>query len=235
MIEGLRHLSVFDNSSFNKSVHIIGCGATGSKIALLLAKLGVKEMHLWDFDIVESHNIANQEFLQKHIGIPKVEALKDMIDMACYLSGYDIICHNEKVDADTDLDGIVFVLTDTMKSRKEIWDGALKFKPIDLVIETRMGKSDGRIYTISPCNKKHIEMYEKTLYNDEESIEVITATATACRASTSVGPTSSFIASLATWQVMKYHNAPENEANVLENEIIFGLQGETMIMVTNWK
>lgn len=234
MIEAIRHLSVFDPEKFEKKVHIIGCGATGSKIALALAKAGVKNIDLWDFDKVELHNLANQDFLYEHLEMPKVEAVKDMINKTCLLSGYEITTHNEAVTADTELEGIVFVLTDTMKSRKEIWDGAIKYKPVDLLIETRMGRDDGRVYVVNPCDSKHIEKYEETLYSDEETIEAVQQSGSACRATTSVGPTGSFIAALAVWQLYKYHNCPENEANNMENELIIGLRGFTTIIPTTW-
>lgn len=60
-------------------VHIIGCGSVGSTIAENLARCGVKKMVLWDFDIVEEHNIVNQMFRQQDVGKKKVDALKDIL------------------------------------------------------------------------------------------------------------------------------------------------------------
>lgn len=60
-------------------IHIIGCGSVGSTIAENLARCGVTKMTLWDFDIVETHNICNQMFRQQDVGKLKVEALKDIL------------------------------------------------------------------------------------------------------------------------------------------------------------
>ena len=48
---------------FKDQIHIIGCGAIGSTLAEMLTRMGFQELHLWDFDIVTEHNIANQSFL----------------------------------------------------------------------------------------------------------------------------------------------------------------------------
>ena len=60
-------------------IHIIGCGSVGSTLAENLARCGVKKMTLWDFDEVEEHNIVNQMYTQKHVGMKKVDALKDIL------------------------------------------------------------------------------------------------------------------------------------------------------------
>ena len=56
-------------------IHIIGCGSVGSTLAELLARFGLTNFALYDFDTVEPHNLANQMFRIEHIGMPKVDAL----------------------------------------------------------------------------------------------------------------------------------------------------------------
>ncbi|CAA6804745.1 MAG: Sulfur carrier protein adenylyltransferase ThiF [uncultured Campylobacterales bacterium] len=45
---------------FQKSVVIIGCGGLGNSLSLALSGIGLKEIHLVDFDKVETHNIHRQ-------------------------------------------------------------------------------------------------------------------------------------------------------------------------------
>lgn len=76
----LSKVTEFFNPSNDKTrIHIIGCGSVGSTLAENLARCGITNMTLWDFDTVEAHNIVNQMFRQKDIGRPKVEALRDII------------------------------------------------------------------------------------------------------------------------------------------------------------
>jgi len=221
MIEALRHLSVFKPFAFGqKRVDVIGCGATGSKIVMDLAKLGIENIHVWDFDIIEEHNIANQIFGNLDIGKTKVEAIKEVVKNT---TGTDITIHNERVDGKQEFGEVVFLLTDTMSSRKEIWSKGLKFKlKTALLIETRMGIDEGRVYSLNPSKLSHIKEWEKTLYSDVE------AETSACGASISVGPTAEIVAGLAVWQLIRWFSIEQGNDDVLDNEIIFGIRPSTM-------
>lgn len=220
MIDPLRHLSVFKPEAFGqRRVDVVGCGATGSRIAMSLAKLGVKNIHIWDFDTVEEHNCANQAFGWRHVGKPKVQALAEMLKEDV-LSDYKV--HAERVDGSQSLGEVVFLLTDTMGSRKEIWDKSIKLQPrTRIMIETRMGVDNGRIYAINPCSLDHIRRWEATLYTDSE------AEVSACGGRTSVGPTAEVIAGIAVWRMICW--AREEE---IENETIFQLR-PTTTFITN--
>jgi molybdopterin/thiamine biosynthesis adenylyltransferase len=216
-VDPLRHLSVFPPHAFGaRRVDVIGCGATGSRIALSLAKLGVENLHIWDFDTVEGHNLANQVFGLGDVGSLKVEALDRLIQRD---SGVRVKPHAEKVDGSQDLGEIVFLLTDTMASRKEIWERGLKLKlRSKLLIETRMGADNGRVYAFNPCKRSHILEWEKTLYSDGE------AEVSACGASISVGPTAEIISGLAVWQMVRWFTVEQGGQDDLDNEIIFSLR-----------
>lgn len=216
-LDPLRHLSVFSPHAFgSRRVDVIGVGATGSRIALSLAKLGVENIHVWDFDTVEEHNVPNQAFGLEHVGLLKTDALAALIKAA---TGTDITVHSEKVDGTQQLGEIVFLLTDAMASRKEIWNGALKYKlQTSLVVETRMGGDTGRVYTVNPNKPGHIRAWEETLYEDAE------AEVSACGTSVSVGPTAEVISGLAVWQLMRWFAIENGADDELDNEIIFSLR-----------
>lgn len=217
MIDPLRHLSTFSPSAFgDRRVDVIGCGATGSRIALSIAKLGIQNIHIWDFDSVEEHNIPNQIFGMSDIGKKKTEAIAEIVK---FTTGTEIEIHDEKVDGSQKLGKVVFLLTDTMSSRKEIWLKSLKYKTTtDLLVETRMGADNGRIYVVNPNKPRQIKAYEETLYTDAE------AEVSACGASVSVGPTAEMISGLAVWQLIRWFSIEQGVDDELENEIIFSLR-----------
>ena len=125
-----------------------------------LAKLGIKNIHVWDFDTVEAHNVANQAFGLEHVGMKKVSALFEIVKAQ---TGIEIQTHDEKVDGTQKLGAYVFVLTDTMASRKEIWSKGLKLKlQVSLLVETRMGVDQGRVYVLDPKKPSNIKGYEST-------------------------------------------------------------------------
>jgi molybdopterin/thiamine biosynthesis adenylyltransferase len=216
-VDPIRHLSVFSPAAFGqRRVDVVGAGATGSRIVLSLAKLGVDNIHVWDFDKVEEHNVANQVFGLGDIGSLKVEALARLVFEQ---TGVRIKTHAERVTGDTVLGEIVLVLTDTMSSRKEIWDGALKLKlRTKLLIETRMGADSGRVYTLNPNKPGHIRAWESTLYGDDE------AEMSACGTSISVGPTAEIISGLAVWQMVRWFSIEQGGEDILDNEIILSLR-----------
>lgn len=224
MIDPLRHLAVFRPHAFgHRRVDVVGCGATGSRIVLDLAKLGVATIHAWDHDQVEEHNVANQVFGLPDVGRPKVEALAEIVRAS---TGTEIQAHARRVDGSELLGDVVFLLTDTMASRREIWQGALKFKlRTGLLVETRMGADNGRVYAVNPNKPGHIRAWEETLYADDE------AEVSACGASVSVGPTAEILAGLAVWQMIRWFTVEQGGDDDRENEIIFALR-PAMAVVT---
>lgn len=109
----------FQPEKCKAKVHIIGCGSVGSTIAENLARCGIKNMVLWDFDKVEPHNIVNQMFRQQDVGKMKVDALKDILtDINPELV--------DTVETKPDgwngkiLSGYIFLCVDSIELRKEI-------------------------------------------------------------------------------------------------------------------
>jgi len=216
----IRQLEIFKPRNFKqKRIDVIGVGATGSYVVWLLSKIGLTNIHIWDDDIIERHNIPNQCFMLDHINKSKVIAMKEMVKNG---TGIDIIEHEEKVIDTQKLGQVVFLLVDSMKTRKVIWENILKYKlNVECMIETRMSSTSGRVYTIKPYNPAHIKKWEGTLCSDKE------AEVSACGASISIAPTVSLVASVAVWQLIKWFNEEE-----IENEILMSSRPWTMISRT---
>jgi sulfur carrier protein ThiS adenylyltransferase len=58
-------------------VGIAGLGGLGSSVAIALARVGVGELVMADYDIIEPSNLNRQQFFVDQIGRPKVEALEE--------------------------------------------------------------------------------------------------------------------------------------------------------------
>ena len=217
-MEYSRQVNIFKPDEFNTPVHVIGVGATGSWLALSLAKLGVKNIHIWDDDIVEEHNIPNQVYGVKHIGRYKVDALKEIIKE---YADIDIIAHQEKL-IEQPLQGIVFVLTDTMHSRERIYRNSRVNPNIKLLIETRMDLRGGRIYVVDPKDREQTKMYEQTFYSDDE------AEVSACGVSQTVLPSALAITSHAIWKLLNHING-----EIVYNETILDFSNE-IVMTQKW-
>lgn len=210
-----RHDLYFNPALLDGRVDIIGVGAVGSKVAMEIAKLGVSNIHLWDGDEVESHNISNQAFYLSDIGKPKVEAMKEHIKAA---TGLEVVANNRFISSEEELGRIVFLCVDTMKARKDIFENCLKNNFVtDLVVEVRMGIEEFRVYGFNPCSRSDIIDWSATLVDDEKTVE------SACGSKTTVGATASMTAALAVSRFMQWFNwdaKPEGMPPYLEQVVM---------------
>lgn len=66
-------------------VAICGLGGLGSNVAVALARAGVGQLHLIDFDRVDISNLNRQQYKACQIGMPKTEALREnLMEIAPY-------------------------------------------------------------------------------------------------------------------------------------------------------
>ena len=109
----------FQPEKDDAKIHIVGCGSVGSTIAENLARCGVKNMVLWDFDTVEAHNIVNQMFRQQDVGKSKVEALKDIL---CDINPEIVDTVELKPDGWQGklMSGYIFLCVDNIELRRQI-------------------------------------------------------------------------------------------------------------------
>ena len=117
-----KHIEFFNPEKLkdkNIDVNIIGVGAVGSYIALQLAKLGIEKLIIWDFDVVDEHNITNQVYDYEDLNLPKVDALEKHLKR----SNPEIkVIKKGKYSAGMPISGIVFLEVDSMKVRQEFVD-----------------------------------------------------------------------------------------------------------------
>ena len=170
MDDYFRQIGFYDpNRDLNPKVTIIGCGGIGSPTALMLANMGIKEIHLMDFDTVEKHNRPNQGYRKEDIGKSKVEALKEIIEE--FAEDCRVTAINEEF-IDQDLSGVVIMAVDSMEARKAIWE-KVKWNPdVMFCIDGRLAGEYLEIFSIRPSRLEDIEYYEARLFSDEEASEL---------------------------------------------------------------
>jgi sulfur carrier protein ThiS adenylyltransferase len=59
----------------DKTVAVAGCGGLGSNISISLARSGVGNLIIADFDVIEASNLNRQQYTQEDLGKLKVEVL----------------------------------------------------------------------------------------------------------------------------------------------------------------
>ena len=136
---------VFDPAKITAPIHIIGCGSVGSTIAELLARYGLTKFTLWDMDKVEEKNLVNQMFFDDHVGMKKVDALRDI------LGNINLTC-NETVKVKPDgwhgepLAGYVFLAVDDIAIRRDIVKRNQYNANIKAMFDVRTALFDAQLY-----------------------------------------------------------------------------------------
>lgn len=177
----------FQPEKLDGRIHILGCGAIGSTVAENLVRFGITKITLYDFDIVESHNIANQMFRQQDVGKYKVDALADILyeinpeiknDIKLVKEGY----------IGQKLSGYVFLCVDSIDIRRDVVEKCQNNQFIKAMFDFRMRLTDAQHYAADWKNKKMIEDFLASMQFSHEEAMAETPVS-ACNMTLSVVPT----------------------------------------------
>lgn len=185
-----RHISVFNPTAVKNDIHIIGVGATGSFVAMMLARMGVPVINIYDFDDVEIHNIPNQYYDTGDLGKLKAEALADKLRLINPDITVNVGKEAVKPEDVSNMSGYLFSLVDSMKVRKELWEAAKANTNLINVWESRLGSDQARVYSLPIEEGTDYSRYEQDFYDDDN------AEVSACGTSITVLPIVMMTASL---------------------------------------
>ena len=174
MIDLNKSLEYFNPNDVDGVINIIGCGAVGSHVAVLLARLGFTNFILWDDDTVSSHNIANQNFTFNDIGRSKTEVVSEVIKA---INPECRVITNGRVEEHTYLTGSIVVCVDSIAVRKMIANICTLGSPWNRVFDFRMGLTSGQFYCVDTLDK--LQMWTKTMNFTDEEADALTPR-TAC-------------------------------------------------------
>lgn len=146
-------------------VAVVGAGGIGSWTTLLLAKMGVPRIDVYDFDVVEEANLASQVYTRQWLGTPKVAALARIV-------GEDVVRpHLERFERVPRYANIVVAAVDNMTTRGEIWDHIKGEMSVWRYFDARMGGQVYRLLSVRPYRFEDVAYYERpeNLHTDEDS------------------------------------------------------------------
>lgn len=182
-----KHNSFFDPlTMINSDIHIIGCGAVGSTVAEMLARMGIEELHLYDFDAVDPHNIANQMFRNEDINDAKTHALNDILYDINYT--IKVIEHTEGWTEGTKLSGYVFLCVDNIDLRRQIVEENKLNPYIKAMFDFRMRLTDAQHYAADWSDEKSVKNLLDTMQFTHAEAKEATPT-NACGTTMNIIPT----------------------------------------------
>lgn len=157
--EFYRQLQFFDPSIHHASVIVVGAGGIGSWVTLLLAKMGLRKITVYDTDKVAPHNLSTTCYEPGHVGLLKVGALQDVVKNS---TGTTISIHAShykggKLSAD-----ILISAVDSTKAREVLVTAARTYK-IPFFVDGRIGGENIRVYALRPGDPKEYDDYISSL------------------------------------------------------------------------
>ena len=194
----------FQPEKNDDGIPIVGCGSVGSTVAVLLARAGVTKMTLWDFDVVEPKNLANQMFRQQDVGVPKVTALANIL-AEINPDIMDEIKFQDKGWDGQKMSGYVFLCVDNIELRKQIVEKHIDNPYIKAMFDFRTRLEDAQHYAAdwSDYKMKKDFLASMNFSHDEAKEETPVS---ACNVTLSVAPTVWVICALGVANFMNFWN-----------------------------
>lgn len=140
---------------------IVGAGAIGSFLTMTLAKMGARNITVYDDDSIEDHNVSNQLYPVRYVGTSKVEALENVAFAfgECHITKVNERWSNDNArDAD-----VIIAAVDNMDVRIAMW-AYYSTHPWKFYMDGRMGAQVYYVYGVDRNSVKDIELYAKSLY-----------------------------------------------------------------------
>lgn len=192
----------FNPFEVKERIHIIGCGSTGSTIAELLARLGLSKFTLYDFDTVESKNIANQIFDTSCLDMNKAQATKKIITQINPEAVPDISIHTEGY-IQQPLSGYVFLCVDNIETMKKIAENNKYNKNIKIMFNTRTTLEECQLFSVLWDNYNEVENFLNSM-NFSHKDALAAAPQTACGEILGVAPSVREICNVAVCNFINY-------------------------------
>lgn len=198
-----KSVEFFNPADVTERCHIIGCGAGGSAAAELLTRLGLTKIVLYDFDIVNPHNIANQLFTQRDIGDYKTEAVARMMADINPDLKQTLEIHTEGWKSGMPLDGYVFLCVDNIDLRRQIATENKFNQAIKVMFDFRTGLTTGQHYAAVWENLRSVKNFIDSMDFTHEEAKASTPV-TACGMELGVAPTVRLMANLGVANFINY-------------------------------
>ena len=121
----------------NSKVVICGCGGLGSHVAISLARTGLGNIKLIDFDVVEPSNINRQYYFIDQIGRYKTDALKENINKInpyIHVETKNVMLDNENIINEVAGFQVIVECFDNTKSKLMLMENCIKKLPHSFII-----------------------------------------------------------------------------------------------------
>lgn len=182
-----------------------GAGGIGSWLTFFLSRAGFIPS-VYDFDIIEAHNLGGQLFRQEDVGLLKTAALATLIYT---YTGENINAFSERVDQHMMSHHFMFSAFDNMLARKHLFEAWKRSLPGAMIppifIDGRLEMEQLQIFCVTPAT---MDEYEREHLFDDSEVDDAPCT---------MRQTSHSAAMIATHMVASFTN---HMTNVYERHVV---------------
>lgn len=164
-----RHIGIFNAQDY--AVTLIGAGGIGALTAIVLAKMGIPVLSVYDADAVDTVNIATQFFGIGDVGEPKVYVLERMIkgfSDETVVYPHEFRVGSSSVEPIYLRNPIIISAVDSIEARQIVWNNVLtistKWK---WYLDARMGAEVFQLYAVN--GTRRMDNYNACLMDLNES------------------------------------------------------------------
>ncbi len=136
-----RHTPGVHDKVKGAKVGIAGLGGLGSVVAIALARVGVGELVLADYDVVEPSNLNRQQFFIDQIGRPKVDAMEEnlkRINPYVKVSSHRVVLNGDNIPLIFSGVNVLVEAFDTAEAKAELLNAMAGAMP-DVPVVTASG------------------------------------------------------------------------------------------------
>lgn len=156
-------------------VLVVGSGGIGASTVLALAKFGIEHITVFDFDLLEDHNVPNQLLPMRAgpfsmIGVEKVAGL---VHLVREMTGLTIRAKAERWEPEENREyDIIIAAVDNMATRMQLFEYFESHAAAQLFIEARMSAETFRVYAVPKNDVKAYQKWVAEWAPDEEMDEI---------------------------------------------------------------
>lgn len=168
--------AIWYDKILEQRIILAGVGGIGSYIGFLLSRMHPANLTIYDDDVVEEGNLSGQLYADSQIGLPKVNALADI--MSGFSRYYRVNALNRRFTESSPTENIMICGFDNMAARRVFyarWKAHVASLPEEerkncLYIDGRLAAEEFQVLCIQGNNVLHMEKFERDwLFSDEEA------------------------------------------------------------------
>ena len=207
----------FNPNQFNDVIHIIGCGSVGSTVAELLARFGLTNIYLYDFDVVEEHNLVNQMFTTKDLY--KLKTQQTFEHMKEINPDIEVKLFDEGWNGQR-LSGYIFLCVDNIDLRRKIVNENKFNDTIKAVFDFRTGLTDAQHYAANWSKYEDKKALLATMnFSHEEASQAVPMSA--CHVALCVAPTVRMVSNVGVCNFINFAKGQELKKAIIMDAFNF--------------